>query len=167
MINRILKYGLMFFVLIIIQVPVLKQIQLGGYLNPFIYILFVMLLPLDMPRYLLLILAFITGLTVDVFSNSTGIHAAATVFIAYIKPSVIRYISNREEDRNLYPGLKQNKFIWFLSYTVIMVFFHHFILFFLEYFTFSHFFHTLLKFILSSVLSVFVIIFSQFLLFRE
>lgn len=167
MINRIVKYGLMFFVLIIIQVLVLNQIQLGGYLNPFIYILFIMLLPLDMPRYLLLILAFITGLTVDAFSNSTGIHAAATVFIAYIKPSVIRYISNREEDRNLYPGLKQNKFVWFLSYTVIMVFFHHFILFFLEYFTFSHFFHTLLKIILSSVLSVFVIILSQFLMFRE
>lgn len=167
MIGRLIKYGLMFIVLVLIQVLVLNQVQVSGYINPFIYILFVLLLPVSTPRYLLMVLGFLIGLSVDIFLNSLGIHAAATVFIAYIRPLVIRSISNREEDRNEYPGLRQNKFLWFLSYTAIMVFIHHFILFYLEYFTFSHFFTTFLRILLSSVFSIFVIVLSQFLIFRE
>lgn len=167
MIGRLINYGIMFIVLVLIQVLVLNQVQVGGYISPFIYILFVLLLPVSTPRYLLMIFGFLLGLSVDVFSNSLGIHAAATVFIAFIRPFVIRSISNREEDRNEFPGLRQNKFSWFLSYTAIMVFVHHFILFYLEYFTFSHFFTTFLRVLLSSVFSIFVIVLSQFLIFRK
>jgi hypothetical protein len=167
MMGRIIKYGIMFISLVLVQVLVLNQVQVSGYISPFIYVLFVLLMPLSTPRYLLMILGFLIGLSVDIFSNSLGIHAAATVFIAFIRPFVIRSISNREEDRNDYPGLRQNKFSWFLSYTAIMVFVHHFILFYLEYFTFSHFFITFLRIVLSSVFSIFVIVLSQFLIFRE
>ncbi|WP_372949598.1 rod shape-determining protein MreD [Mariniphaga sp.] len=165
--GRLIKYGIMFISLVLFQVLVLNQVQVSGYINPFIYILFILLLPVSTPRYLLMILGFLLGLSVDVFSNSLGIHAAATVFIAFVRPFVIRSISNREEDRNEYPGLRQNKFTWFLAYVAIMVFGHHFILFYLEYFTFSHFFTTFLRFLLSSVFSIFVIVLSQFLIFRE
>ncbi len=157
----------MFIVLVLAQVLILNQVHLGGYINPFIYILFVMLLPLHMPRYLLLISGFFLGLAVDIFSNSLGMHAAATVFIAFIRPFVIRSISNREEDRQDYPGLKQNSFSWFLLYTIIMVFSHHLIFFYLEFFTFTHFLATFLRVVLSSVFSVFIIVLSQFLIFRK
>lgn len=167
MIRDLIKYGIMFSVLVLLQVLIFNQIQFSGYVNPYVYILFVMSLPLSTPRYVLLLSAFLAGLTIDVFSDSLGIHAAATVFIAYIRPVVIRVISVREEDRNDYPGLKQNKFSWFLYYTSVMVLSHHFILFYLEYFTFSHFFSTLLRVLLSSVFSIFVIVLSQFLIFRQ
>lgn len=167
MIGRLIKYTVMFVVLVLAQVLVLNQVQLGGYINPYIYVLFILLLPVSTPRYLLLILGFLIGLAVDIFANSLGIHAAATVFIAFVRPYIIRSISNREEDRNDYPGLHQNKFTWFLSYAFLMVFFHHFFLFFLEYFAFSHFFSTFLKIILSSVFTVFIIVLSQFIIFRE
>jgi len=162
-----IKYGIMFVVLVLIQVLVLNQVYFSGYINPAIYILFIMLLPLSTPRYLLLFLAFITGLTIDIFSDSLGIHASATVFIAFIRPSIIRMISSREEDRNDYPGLKQNKLNWFIYYTALMVFLHHFILFYLDYFTFAHFFHTLIKVVMSSIFSIFIIVLSQFLIFKE
>jgi rod shape-determining protein MreD len=154
-------------VLVLVQVLVLNQVQVSGYINPFIYVLFILLLPVSTPRYLLLILGFSIGFAVDIFSNSLGIHAAATVLIAFIRPYVIRSISNREEERNEYPGLRQNKFSWFLYYTSVMVFVHHFALFYLEYFTFSHFFSTFLKVLLSSVFTIFVIVLSQFIIFRE
>ncbi len=157
----------MFLALVFTQVLVLNQVQVSGYINPYVYVLFVLLLPLSTPRYLLLILAFLMGLAIDIFSDSLGIHASATVFIAYIRPFVIRSISNREEDRNDYPGLLQNKFSWFLSYVSILVFFHHFILFYLEVFTLSHFLSTFLKVLFSSVFSIFVIVLSQFLIFRK
>jgi len=157
----------MFVVLVLVQVLVFNQVQFSGFVNPYVYVLFVMLLPLSTPRYVVLFSGFFIGLAVDVFSNSPGMHAAATVVIAYIRPFVVRSISSREEDRNDYPGMKQNKFSWFLYYTAIMVFFHHLVLFYLEYLTFTHFFSTLLKIIVSSVFSIFVIVLSQFLIFRE
>jgi len=167
MIRWLIKYVVIFVVLVLIQVLFLNQMQISGYLNPYIYILFVMLLPLSAPRYIVLLSGFLIGLTVDIFLNSLGLHAAATVFIAYIRPFVIRSISDREEEINDYPGLKQNKFSWFLYYSAVMVFFHHFILFYLEIFSFTQFFSTLLRVVLSSLLSVFVIVLSQFLIFRE
>jgi rod shape-determining protein MreD len=167
MTGGLIKYTVMFAVLVLAQVLVLNQVQVSGYINPFVYVLFILLLPVSTPRYLLLILGFLIGFVVDIFSNSLGIHAAATVLIAFIRPYVIRLISSREEDRNEYPGLRQNKFSWFLYYTSIMVFVHHFALFYLEYFTFSHFFSTFLKVLLSSVFTIFVIVLSQFIIFRE
>lgn len=165
--GELIKYGFMFVVLVLVQVLIFNQIHLGGYINPYIYILFVMLLPVNTPKYLMLLSGFLLGLAVDVFSNSLGMHTAATVFIAFIRPAVIRSISNREEDRHNYPGLKQNSFSWFLFYAFIMVFFHHLVYFFLEIFTFTHILGTLLKVIVSSLFSVCVIVLSQFLIFRE
>lgn len=165
--GTLLKYGFMFVVLVLVQVLIFNQIHLGGYINPFVYILFIMLLPVNTPQYLMLFTGFLLGLAVDVFSNSLGMHAAATVLIAFIRPSVIRAISNREEDRHNYPGLKQNSFSWFLFYASIMVFFHHLVFFYLEIFTFTHFLSTLLKVVISSLFSIIVIILSQFLIFRE
>jgi len=162
-----IKYSIIFISLILIQVLILNQIQFSGFVNPFIYILFVMLLPHSMPKYLLLPLAFFLGLTVDVFSNSLGIHAAAATFIAYLRPALVRIISTRDEEKNDYPGLKQNGFQWFLLYTIVMVFFHHLVLFFLEVFSFSGFFYTIFKVIISSIFSIFVIILSQYIIFRD
>ena len=129
----------MFISLVLIQVLILNQVQFSGFVNPYMYILFVLLLPLNTPRYAVLILAFLLGITIDVFSNTIGIHAAATVLIAFIRPLIIRIISDREENRSEYPGLKQNKFRWFLYYTVLMVLIHHSVLFNLEIFTFFRF----------------------------
>lgn len=157
----------MFISLVLIQVLILNQVQFSGFVNPYIYVLFILLLPLSTPRYLVLILAFILGLTIDIFSNSLGVHAAASVFIAYLRPLVIRFISNREEDRNDYPGLMQNKFAWFLSYVSILVFLHHLVLFYVDVFSFSNFAGTFYRVILSSVFSIFVIVLSQFLVFRD
>lgn len=157
----------MFISLVLIQVLIFNQVQFSGFFNPYIYVLFVILLPLSAPRYLILISAFLLGLVIDIFSNSLGVHSAATVFVAYIRPLVIRLISNREDDRSDYPGLNQNKLSWFINYVFIMVFLHHAILFYLEVYTFANFFNTLYRVILSSLFSIIVIVLSQFLVFRD
>lgn len=167
MIRGPIKYVVMFVTLVLIQVLVLNQVQFSGFVNPYIYILFVMLLPLHSPKYAVLLLGFLMGFTIDIFSNSMGVHSAATTLIAFVRPAVIRSISNREEDRSEYLGLKQNSFWWFLYYTVIMVFIHHLAFFFIEVFSFSDFFGTLYRVFLSSFFSIFVIVLSQFLIFRE
>jgi len=157
----------MFVLLVLMQVLIFNQVQFSGFINPYIYILFIILLPLSTPRYAIIILGFFLGLVIDIFSNSLGIHSAATVFIAYARPLVIRVISNREDDKNDYPGLHQNKLTWFISYVTIMVLLHHLVLFYLEVYTFANFFNTLYRVILSSLFSIIVIVLSQFLIFRD
>ena len=167
MIRIISKYVIMFISLVLVQVLIFNQVQFSGFFNPYIYVLFVILLPLSTPRYLMLVSAFLLGFVIDVFSNSLGVHSAATVFVAYIRPLVIRLISNREDDRSEYPGLNQNKLSWFINYVFIIVFIHHAILFYLEVYTFANFFNTLYRVILSSLFSIIVIVLSQFLVFRD
>ena len=167
MIRILSKYALMFISLVLIQVLIFNQVQFSGFFNPYIYVLFIILLPLSTPRYATLILAFLLGLVIDIFSNSLGVHSAATVFVAYIRPLVIRLISPREDDRSDYPGLNQNKLSWFINYVIIIVFLHHAMLFYLEVYTFANFFNTLYRVILSSLFSIIVIVLSQFLVFRD
>ncbi len=157
----------MFIGLVLTQVLILNHIQFSGFVNPYIYILFVLLLPLNTPRYAVLIFAFLMGISIDIFSNSLGIHAFATVFIGYLRPLVIRVISSREEDMSDYPGLMQNGIGWFLSYVSIMVLVHHTVLFYLEVFTFANFFSTLMRVFFSSVFSIFGIVLSQLIVFRD
>ena len=162
-----IKYFLMFIVLVAVQVLFLNQIQFSGFINPYIYILFIMLLPLNLPRYAVLLLAFAIGLAVDVFSNSLGMHTAAAVFIAYLRPIIIRAITNREEELSDYPSLAKTGFAWFTTYTTIMVLIHHIVLFYIEVFSFQNFFSTLYRVFLSSIFSIFVIVLSQFIIFRD
>ncbi len=165
--REIIKYGSMFAVLVLVQVLILNHIQFSGFVNPYIYLLFILLLPLNTPRYAVLLLAFVIGITIDIFSNSLGVHAFASVFIAYMRPAVIRLISSREEDMSNYPGLMQTTWGWFVSYVTIMVVFHHLALFYMEVFTFSHFLLTLSRVALSSVFSIFIIVLSQYIVFRD
>ena len=167
MIRILSKYAVMFISLVLIQVLIFNQVQFSGFFNPYIYVLFIILLPLSTPRYAILILAFLLGFVIDIFSNSLGVHSAATVFAAYVRPLVIRLISNREDDKSDYPGLNQNKLSWFISYVFMIVFLHHTMLFFLEVYTFANFFNTLYRVILSSLFSIIVIVLSQFLVFRD
>lgn len=167
MIRILSKYVLMFISLVLVQVLIFNQVQFSGFFNPYVYVLFIILLPLSTPRYAILILAFALGLIIDIFSNSLGIHSAATVFVAYVRPLVIRLISNREDDKSDYPGLSQNKLRWFINYVVLMVLIHHAILFYLEVYTFANFLITLYRVILSSLFSIIVIVLSQFLVFRD
>jgi len=162
-----IKYLVMFMTLVLLQVLVLNQVHLGGFLNPYIYILFILLLPVSMPRYQVLLLAFLTGILIDWFSNTLGLHASATVLMAYLRQPVIKLITQGDSEQSDYPGIKQSGFRFFLLYCIILVIIHHFFLFFTEVFTFDNFLLTLLRSILSSVLTIIVIILSQFLVFRD
>lgn len=162
-----IKYLVMFVTLVLIQVLVLNQVHLGGFLNPYIYILFILLLPVSMPQYQVLLIAFFTGILIDWFSNSLGLHASATVIMAYLRQPVIKLITQRDSEQSDYPGIKQSGFRFFLLYCIILVVIHHFFLFFTEVFTFDNFHRTVLRSLLSSALTVFVIILSQFFVFRD
>ncbi len=162
-----IKYILMFIFVVLIQVLILNQLQISGYLNPYFYVLFILLLPVSTPRYLVLLLAFIIGFSIDFFSDTPGLHAAATTLLGYLRTPVLYLVSGRGSDMAEYPTLKNNGLRWFLIYSVLLVLIHHFFLFYMEVFSFAGFFRTLIRVIFSTILSVFVIVLSQFLIFRD
>lgn len=161
---EILRIVFRFLILVLVQVTFLNNIRLGGYINPYIYVLFVMLLPVHVPKALLLVLSFVLGLIVDVFSNTMGLHAAATVFLGFVRPGVLRALSPREGyEADSSPTISQMGLQWFFIYSITMVLSHHVVLFFLEVFRVSEFFSTLTRALLSSIATIIVIFISQFL----
>lgn len=167
MIEKIIRLTLNFFVLVFLQVLILNNIQLGGYINPYLYVLFILFLPLEIPNWFLLLLAFVLGLTIDMFSNTMGMHAAASVFMAFCRPHVLRIISPRDGyEPEKSPTLSNMGLNWFLAYSAILVVLHHLALFYIEVFRFSEFFSTLGRVLLSSVLTIALILISQYLFYK-
>jgi rod shape-determining protein MreD len=166
--NQYIRITLRFFVLLLIQVLLLNNIHFLGYINPYVYILFILLMPFETPRAMLLLMAFAIGISVDFFSNSLGMHAAATVFAAYFRPGVMSLITSRKEyEPGVEPSIVDLGFQWFFMYALILVGLHHLILFLLEVFRFSNFFSTLGHSILNTLVTVLFIILSQYIFFRK
>lgn len=165
------NYGkdiLRFFVLIALQVLLLDHINLGGYINPSLYVFFILLLPFEIPGWLLLILAFLIGLGVDVFSNSTGLHTAASVFMAYIRPWVIRKTgAPADYEGNLKPGIADMGFRWFLIYAVILIFAHQLALALLDTFRFAEAGLISIRLALSTAFTLVLVIISEYLFMRR
>lgn len=86
-----------FLILMLLQILVLNNVYLGGYINPFIYVLFILMLPTGMNRLLMLVLAFCSGLLVDVFSNMLGFHAFACTFVAFARITFADRILTRDD----------------------------------------------------------------------
>jgi len=154
MINSVLRYSLIFILLILFQVLLFNNIQFSGYVNPYVYIMFILLLPIEIPSWLLLLLSFITGLIIDFFSGSPGMHTSATVLAGFVRPYVLRLVSPRDGyDSGADPSMLIYGFRWFLTYTLLIVIIHHITLFYLEVFRLADFFRTLLRIILSTLFS--------------
>jgi rod shape-determining protein MreD len=166
--DTLIRNIIRFLILVIIQVFVLNKIQLNGYINPYIYVLFILLLPVDVPKWQLLLWSFLLGLCIDFFSGQLGMHAGASVFMAFLRPGVIRTIGSKEDaEVGLEPNLNNFGFLWFITYSSILVFLHHLLLFFLEVFRFNEVFPTLLKVLVSTFVSVTLILIIELLFDRR
>lgn len=147
-----------FLILVLVQVLVLNNIQFLGYINPYIYILFILSLPVRMPRWVSLLVAFGLGLTIDVFSNTPGMHAFATVLIAFLRNWIINLFISIDEGNNPTPSFYTFGVSSYVKYVVFMVVIHHATLFFLEALSFTHFWIISAKIILSSIITILMIL---------
>jgi rod shape-determining protein MreD len=168
MIREFGKYLFYFIVLVLAQLLIFNNIEFSGYINPYVYILLIILLPFTIPKVVLLVSAFILGLVIDLFMGTPGVHSSATLLMAFSRPFVMTLFSPREGyQTGTYPRLTQFGLEWFVKYTVLLVMIHHFALFYLEVFTLNHFFSTFFRAFLSTILTSLIIIFSQFFIFRR
>lgn len=167
MINEIIKQLIRFAFLLFLQVLVLNNIQFSGYINPYLYILFILMMPFDTPAWIVLLSGFLMGISVDTFMNTAGMHAAATVFMAFVRSYVLKLFAPREGyEFGTEPTLRYMGPAWYISYSGILVAIHHFIFFYIEVFRFSEFFSTFLRVILSFLFTMVLVMLSQFLIYK-
>jgi len=157
-----------FFVLLLLQVLVFSNINVNGYIYPAFYVYFILLLPFEIAGWLLLILSFLMGLGVDVFTNSLGINAAASVFTAFLRPGLIRMLKSKKEyEPGISPGIKDLGFRWFFFYALILISLHHSALFFIEAFSFKDILQTGNRIIASSTATLILVLLLQFLFYKQ
>ena len=156
-----------FVLLVALQVLILNYVEVSGFLNPFLYVLFLLLLPFELPRTWLLALAFLLGITVDIFSNTLGMHLAASLLMAYCRPYVLAIIAPRGGyEVGTTPSIRDMGLPWFLSYAGALIFLHHLMLFFVEVFRFTEVFLTLGRVLASSVFTLLLVLLAQYLTYR-
>jgi hypothetical protein len=162
MVTEFVKNIFRFFLFILIQVAIIKHLELGRFINPFLYVIFILMLPIRMDRTLVMILAFFAGMVVDMFYNTMGMNAAACVFMAYCRPWVLNFYSPKGDyETSSKPNIQSMGAIWVASYAGTLIVLHHLVLFFLEALTLSSFFTTLLKVILSGAATLGLVLLSQ------
>lgn len=168
MIQIIARNIVRFLFVILVQVLILDNIHLGGYLNPYFYVLFIILMPFETPRWVILVTGFLLGFSIDIFNHTLGMHTAATVFMAFVRPWTLSVLAPRDGyEPDTFPRIHYYGFGWFLRYTLIIVLAHHLVLFYVEVFNFQHFFNTFLRVLLSTVFTAFTVVLSQYFFFRK
>ena len=174
MIEQLNRYVFRFILVVLFQVLILNNIQFSGYINPYFYIWYIMVLPFDTPGWALLFSAFLLGLGIDVFPQgisgngaSLGTHAASAVLIAFLRPYILRWINPRDDyEAGTFPDSRNYGILWFISYALIMIGIHHFVLFFLEDLSFRDLFRTLYRVLMSGLFTLTIILLWEGIRFR-
>ena len=123
--NRLIINILRFIGLLLLQVLVIDNIRLGYYVHPYIYVLFIFLLPFNIPQWQLLVLGFFSGFSVDLFNGTPGLNAAATVMMAFVRPFVINAMTRRKDiNPNDEPSLNNMGISWFIVYSILLLLIH-------------------------------------------
>lgn len=119
--NDVIRIPLLFIAICAIQVFVLNHCLLFGCALPMFYLWFVLTMRKGMPRWLILMLSFAMGLTLDMFSNTPGVTAAAMTAAAMAQPYLLELFISRESDESFIPSSETLGTRSFVNYTIVLV----------------------------------------------
>jgi len=157
----------LFIILILLQILIIDKVDLGelsSYFCPLIYGLLIIILKPKTNIFLLLILAFSTGLIIDIFRDTPGLNASALLIIAFVKKSLLDLMFDKDEideikDLNIYSlGLSK-----FLIFAIILLFIQHTWFYILEHASFYMLMNIIIKSIINSILATFILLIIQYL----
>lgn len=155
--NSVFLHATRFVSLVFLQALIFNNISFLGYINPYIYIIFIALFPVKNNRLFIIFLSFFLGLAIDLFLDTGGIHAAACVFVAYIRPVLLKFSFGVIYEHQT---IKFNtvEFGEKLTYLTLLTFIHHFVLFYLEFFSASKIILVLQKTLFSTIFTILLIL---------
>jgi rod shape-determining protein MreD len=168
--SDILKNIVRLAVFIIVQVYLLNKLPfLHQFIVPYLYFLFILWLPFSVSRSGLLFIGFLTGITLDSFTNTPGIHAAPCILIAYMRPFVINLLTPRDISEFNYsePSPKAMGWTPYLVYVIVLTLLHHTYMIFLQWLSFGSFWRFLIKVLATTAISLLLIIITELLFPRR
>ncbi|MDR1005388.1 MAG: hypothetical protein LBL74_00795 [Bacteroidales bacterium] len=166
---QIIAIGVLHFLLIAAaQIFIFNNIRFLGYINPMIYVWFILMLPYKTPYWALLLLSFAMGLCIDVFTFGQGFHTATLTFIGFLRPFILKfYTGNRDITVWQRPTSSDMGFMQFTFYITILIFIHHLLFFTLDILRFTELIPFIIRLILSSVTTIIVIIICDLLFMKH
>lgn len=168
--SRLVKNIIRFALFILVQVFVLHQVPaLHRFITPYLYFLFIIWLPFNTGRGPLMLIAFLFGLTLDYFLKTPGLHAAACVLIAYVRPFLINLLIRQEGDEQNYASPSMVSMGWAPYFTLVFILtlLHHSYLVFLEWMQFGTFLFFMGKTLATTGVSMLLILITELLFFRK
>lgn len=167
MIRSPLSYIFTFFLYIIFQVYLFDELTLFGVSSAHVFLLYLFMLPVETPLFILYLVTFLMGLTIDSLSNTylNGLHAASALIAIALRPYILQTLTANYRSKNEI-SLRNQNYLWYAGYLLSLFFIHHVFYYFLEAFSFKNFFFTWLK-ILASTFYSFLIGFLLCVLFYK
>jgi len=166
--NNYISLLLNFVIFVLLQILIFENFVLYNTAFCFFYVGFILFMSFETDHLAFLFMAFFTGLAVDIFSDSLGVNAAASVALAFVRPHWLSIVTPRGGYESVtIPNVKVLGFQWFLSYVFPLLFLHHFLLFFIEAGNFHYFFHKLFKIFTSALLTFIILVIYQYIFYRR
>ncbi|HWJ26367.1 MAG TPA: rod shape-determining protein MreD [Flavisolibacter sp.] len=157
-------------IFILVQVYVLNKVpHLHRYIVPYLYFLFILWLPFNISRLGLLLIGFITGLVLDYFTLTPGLHTAACVLIAYVRPFLIGVLIPKDTSEFNYREPSPRGMGWapYMLYAFLLTLLHHTYLTLLEWMQPGNIFDFLIKIVATTGISMLLILTVELLFPRK
>lgn len=166
--SQIIFHFLRFVLIVLLQVLIFKRLSLSmdgfNYMTVIFYPVFIFLLPHKTPHVLLVLIGFLLGISIDMFYDSPGVHASATVFSAFLRPTALKIFEPRGGYKmNLSPSKREMGINNFTFYVSSLLAAHLLFYFSMEAFSFVYFGESLLRTLVSFFPSLVFIIIYQYI----
>ena len=157
--NKIIKQYIFFaFIIITLQLIMFNNVNFLGFINPWIYIILIIIIPQSIKDNYLIIIAFIIGLLLDSLFSTSGINTISLISVAWLRSYMLKKIfSIKNYDKKKFISIKNNGLNLYLKYVTFMVLIHHLILILVDYINFIKISEIMIKTILSSIVSIIII----------
>ena len=167
--SQLVKNIIRFILFILVQALLFKIPPLHRFVTPYIYFLYILWLPFNLPRFWLTAIGFFFGLTLDYFTYTPGLHAAACTLIAYVRPFLVNMLLSQEglEKNYASPSVVSMGFVPYATYVVVLTLLHHIYLVFMEWMSFGTFFYFVGKVLATTAVSLGLILVTELLFFRK
>jgi hypothetical protein len=166
--NNVVANILRFIVFLALQIFIFNNIKFLGFINPQVYLIPLLLLPLEMKKWIQYLIAFTTGFIIDMFFNVYGIHALAALIIVFLRPYWVFLINGFRPVEGVFKPIPGEKdFNWLLIFVFGITFLHQLIVSLFETFKMSEFIHILWITIVNSIFTTIVILSIFYLFYSE
>lgn len=151
---KILQFIFVGILFLFFQIYVMNHLIIYDVAIPFVFFLFLFMLPASIPSPIEYVAGFLMGLAIDIAGDTFGVNACAVLFALAVKRQIVSRVTASSGFRDSGEiNLSNQNFVWYVSYLISLIFAHHLVYFLLEAFSLSNFGNTIIKIVSSTIYS--------------